>query len=679
MRKVLKYYKMRINCLITAFLLFFLPQLTFTQDAIKNRQAFELFKEGVHHFNRKEYEASVHMFRKTLGMVPQDNRVRYFLAMAYYKAGFDENAIFELNTILNNGGEEDIISNLIRYIGSKKFILEGIKKSDNYSPGFTLEVNKIERYVLSRITGIAVDQTGNIYVAGFGSKVAVKFSPQGNPVLAFTSPQVQHGRVYDIALGSERRVYISDFSTDRVYIYLDDGKYIDSIGESGSREGNFYGPTSLTVDDEGNLYVIDSGNVRIQKFSPQGKFIMSFGKMGQKDGELKHPSGIAVDSSGNIYVSDHSKKIIYVYDLYGNYISPLEGVDLEDPYGLHITPDSRLIVSDRTKIYSYNIVHSTWSELITSESFQRILDVAVDRLGQVYACDFETDKIAQFVPREDKYRNLTTILDRVDADDFPAISYYVSVLDADGFPLYGLSGENFTLKIGGGRVEKIDLSYNQVRDSRLRILFLVQKSSSMEKLMGEVEHYIRQFLARLSPEDESAVFSFNQESWIASSFTSSKLRTLDAIIEPEFNEGKKFDVGLRRSIDYLNREFYKKALVVITDGSLNHESFKSFSYNSCISYAVNNYIPVYFLSFREKENELLELFARSTGGKFFDVLRSREYPYLYQTIQGYRTPQYLVFFNDVYNPDLKNLFVEAEVEVEYNTRYGKSKLGFIYP
>jgi len=671
--------KMWIRCFITAVLLFFFSQFSYAQEAIKNRQAFELFKEGVHHFNRKQYEASIQMFRKTLGVVPQDNRVRYFLAMAYYKAGFDENAIFELNTILNNGGEEGLINNLMRYLGSKKFLVEGMKKSVDYSPGLVIEGNRVQRYTLAKVTGIDVDPTGNIYVACFGSKVALKLSPRGKPVLAFRSPQVQHGRLYDIVLGPDNKVYISDFSQDKIYIYSDDGKYLNSIGDSGSGEGSFYGPTSMTVDEQGNLYIIDSGNVRVQKFSPEGAFILSFGNMGHKEGELKHPSGIAVDSSGNIYISDHSKKSIYIYDSYGNFITSLEGVDLEDPYGLHMTPDGRLIVSDRKVIRSYDLMHSTWSELISSDSFNRILDVAVDRLGQVYASDFEADKITQFVPVEDKYRNLITIFDRVDADDFPAISYYITVLDADGLPLYGLDRENFTLKIGGGTVSKIDLSYNQVRDSRLRVLFLVQKSLSMEKLLGDVEHYIRQFLTRLGPEDEAAVVSFNQESWIASSFTTSKLRTLDAITEPLLDKGKNFDIGLRRSIDYLNREFYKKALIVITDGSLNQESFKNFSYNSCVSYAVNNHIPVYFLSFKETENKMLELFARSTGGRFYDVLRSREYPYLYQTIQGFRLPQYLIFFNDVYNPELKNLFVEAEVEVEYITRLGKSKLGFIYP
>jgi hypothetical protein len=48
-------------------------------------------------------------------------------------------------------------------------------------------------------------------------------------------------------------------------------------------------------------------------------------------------------------------------------------------------------------------------------------------------------------------------------------------------------------------------------------------------------------------------------------------------------------------------------------------------------------------------------------------------------IQGFRPPEYLIFFRDVYDPKFDNLYLDVEVEVDIDGRTGKSKLGLIYP
>jgi len=669
----------RIIVLIIIILALLSPAIIYAQDTAENRYGLEFFKKGVHHFNRKEYEASIDFFRKALGENPSDEKARFFLGMAYYKAGFDESAMFEFNNIIGNEQGDSILSNFVRYLSTKQFLLRRKKKSDDYTIGMEIRGNPLGKYILSKATGIDIDKTGNIYVAGFGSKIALKISQDGSPLLSFVSPKINHGRLYDIVVGKNGDVYISDFTNDSVYHFQTDGKYVGSLGSSGFKVGQFYGPTSLTLDENNDLYVVDSGNVRIEKFSENGDFLLTFGREGDGEGELKRPSGIAVDHAGNIYVSDHGKKTVQVYDRSGNFIRILEGGDLTDPYGISFTEDNRLIISDRDRLMSYDIMHSTWTEIDTGGRLKRVLDVKSDHLGQLYTCDFESDTILQFVPKADKYRNLNVILDRIDAESFPAVVYYVTVLDADGFPIYGLGVDNFLLRIGKGIVGKIDLSYNEVRNSRLRLLFLVDKSASMQQYSRDVVSYINQFVSKTSSNDEMAVIGFNHESWIASPFTRSKLRTANAILEEKYAPGKAFDTAFRRGIDYLNREFYKKAIIVVTDGLPADQSFQTYSLESCLRYAANNHIPVYFLSFEGKKDTRLDYFARSTGGKFYDVLHSNDFPYLYNTIKGFRASEYLIFFNDVYDPTLANFYLEAEVEVDYNGRVGKNRLGLIYP
>jgi hypothetical protein len=659
------------------------------QDSI-SRVGLEYFKNGVHHFNRKEYEASIDFFRKSLSESPANERTHFFLGMAYYKAGFDESALFEFNNILNLDKGDEILQNFARYLNLKQFFLREKKINNDYTIGMQIPTNKIGRYILSKATGIDVDETGNIYVAGFGSKIALKISQDGEPLFAFTDPRISQGRVYDIVVGKNGEVYLSDFTKDTIYKFEkgSEERYIElenianyafSIGSTGFAEGQFYGPTSLALDDKGDLYAVDTGNVRIQKFSGNGDFLMAFGKEGDFDGEMKRPVGVAVDHTGNIYVSDQEKKNIQVYDKSGNFITVLDGVDLTEPGGISIVDDSKLLVSDKNRIMIYDILYSTWEEIETGGRLKKIVDTKIDRLGQLYTFDYDSDQIYQFVPKADKYRNLNVILDRIDTSDYPVISYYVTVLDADGFPIYGLVADNFLLKIGGGVVGKIDMSHNEVKNSRQSLLFLVDKSPAMQDHSEDINSYINQFISMASPEDEMAVINFNSESWIASPFTRSRLRTMESVLEEKYEPGKVFDRAFRRGIDYLNKEFYKKALIVITDGRFDNSSFKTYSFDSCMKYASNNHIPVYFLSFGGSPNARLEYFARGTGGKFYDVLHSNEFPYLYDTIKGYRPAEYLIFFNDEYDPTLANFFLEAEVEVDYNDRVGKNRLGMVYP
>jgi sugar lactone lactonase YvrE len=550
--------------------------------------------------------------------------------------------------------------------------------------------NHLGKYVLSRMTGIDVDRAGAVYACGFGSKLALKISSEGKPLFAFTSPKINHGRLYDIVIYDraggttadstvDSIVYISDYTNDTVYKFTAEGEYLGRIGASGLTEGNFYGPTSLALDADGNLYVIDSGNMRVQKFSPDGRLLIAFGREGEKEGDFSQPSGIAVDAWGTIYVSDREKQTIGRYDKSGNFLSLIEGKTLTDPYGISYTDDNRLLVSDGSGIVSFDLTHSVWKKVQTGKELGRVIDVKIDSLGQLYACDFENDEVVQFIPRSEKYRNLNIILNRVDTSNYPTIVYYSTVLSADGLPLSGLGPSHFLCRIGGGLVGRIDLSYTAVRDSRHKILVVVDKSLSMSGYEQDIGIFMRGFLGRLDPADEVAVIGFDKDTRLLTPFTTSRVASANAVTDPDYGEGRAFDRAFRKGIDLLNKEFYKKAVVFVTDGSLGEDSFLTYSFEACKNYAANNGIPVYVLSFGGKKDAMLDYLARSTGGRFYDVIHSNEASYLYDTIKSYRSPEYVIYFSDAHDKKLEGLYIDAEIEVDYSGRIGKNRLGFIYP
>jgi hypothetical protein len=235
------------------------------------------------------------------------------------------------------------------------------------------------------------------------------------------------------------------------------------------------------------------------------------------------------------------------------------------------------------------------------------------------------------------------------------------------------------LRIGEGVVGRVDLSFTDVRESKLNTVVLVDKSLAMKKHEPDIDRYLRGFFNSMSTVDEVAVIGFDDAPRILSPFTSSKLAAMNAVLHPDYREGRAFDLAFRRGIDLLNKQFHKKAVIFITDGSMGADSFLTYSFESCKNYAANNGIPVYVLSFGGKKDPTLDYFARSTGGRFYDVIHSNEFVYLYDTITSYRSPEYVIYFSDVYDSSLDGLYIDAEVEVDYNGRIGKNRLGFIYP
>jgi sugar lactone lactonase YvrE len=122
--------------------------------------------------------------------------------------------------------------------------------------------------------GVAVDLSGNVFVADQGNHCVRKVTPGG---------------VVSTIAGSGA------------------GAFADGIGAAAS----FNSPSSLTIDSSGNVLVADTGNHRIRKVSPRGVVTTLAGNGDAKfaDGSdnlasFKRPYGIAVGASGAVFVAD---------------------------------------------------------------------------------------------------------------------------------------------------------------------------------------------------------------------------------------------------------------------------------------------------------------------------------------------------------------------------------------
>jgi hypothetical protein len=178
---------------------------------------------------------------------------------------------------------------------------------------------------------VAVDDTGNVYVADFANHTIRSITPAGTvTTLAGQagSPGSADGpgdaaQFYfpnGVAVDGAGNVYVADSSNNTIRKVTAAGVVTTLAGlaeTTGSADGTgsdarFYRPSGVAVDEAGNVYVADSGNETIRKVTPAGAVTTlagQAGNLGSADGpgsaaRFHDPRGVAVDGAGNVYVTD---------------------------------------------------------------------------------------------------------------------------------------------------------------------------------------------------------------------------------------------------------------------------------------------------------------------------------------------------------------------------------------
>ena len=139
---------------------------------------------------------------------------------------------------------------------------------------------------ISYTTGLAIDDTGNLYLAGssFGGNVVRKINPTG--------------------------IITTVAGVNGMYTYIGDGIAATDAPMS---------PIKIAIDNFGQLVIADNMNDRVFRvnlsgliYTIAGKGVMGFsGDSGQATAaELNYPSGVTYDTCGNLYITDANNKRI---------------------------------------------------------------------------------------------------------------------------------------------------------------------------------------------------------------------------------------------------------------------------------------------------------------------------------------------------------------------------------
>ena len=166
---------------------------------------------------------------------------------------------------------------------------------------------------LGRPGGIAIDPHRNrLYVADAKQSRIAVFDIKSLEFKGYFGTPSQDGKPENgtfnsptnVAVDRSGNIYVADTLNCRVQILNPDGKFLRAFGAQGDRPGQFIRPKGIAVDSEGHVYVADAEFNNFQVLSPEGQPLLAVGELGSAPGQFALIAGLYIDSQDRIYTSE---------------------------------------------------------------------------------------------------------------------------------------------------------------------------------------------------------------------------------------------------------------------------------------------------------------------------------------------------------------------------------------
>ena len=218
------------------------------------------------------------------------------------------------------------------------------------------------------MTGATFDRDGHLYVTDDENGRVQKFRVEDGQVLNVFG---EHGnkagkmaRPRGVAIRpDDQKVYVSDFDSNRISVFLPNGQFFNSFGKKGSGPGKLKSPLGIAFGPDSKLYVVDSGNNRIVVFSPDGEYLSSFGS--KPNGvDLNQPWGITVTAEGYVIVTERQANCVSIFLDNGEFVLQFGDkgtgeLGFDQPCGV-VATEGKVYVADalNARVQTFTYIHT---------------------------------------------------------------------------------------------------------------------------------------------------------------------------------------------------------------------------------------------------------------------------------------------------------------------------------
>lgn len=227
---------------------------------------------------------------------------------------------------------------------------------------------------------------------------------------SFGTPGTGNGQLAHpagIAVGESGEIWVVDQDNDRVQKFTQAGEFLMAFGSSGTGNGQFGRPTDIAIDAQGNLWVTDAGNSRVEKFSASGTYLSQFGSYGTGNGQFRNAESIAIGPTGTIWVGDTYNGRLQKFNGSGGFVAVVGSYgsgqgQLIEPTGIDTGPGGQVWVADwgnqRVSVFSESgqFVRQFGSPGSGNGQFARPDVIEVDASGHVWVGDQNNSRIQRF-------------------------------------------------------------------------------------------------------------------------------------------------------------------------------------------------------------------------------------------------------------------------------------------
>ena len=232
-----------------------------------------------------------------------------------------------------------------------------------------------------------------------------------------------------------------------------------------------------------------------------------------------------------------------------------------------------------------------------------------------------------------------------DLSNFPLVKVYVSVLDASGKPMHGLTKEAVTLLENNHQVpiEHMQMSDVSGIHEPLTFAIVIDRSGSMagEKIVRAKESVLR-FISLMESGDRASLLAFSDKVSMLDPVTGDQdvLRKSVLAIQPGGHTAL-YD-AIASGVESVRGSSGRKAVIVLTDGIANRGVL---DIDQAIDSSVKGYVSVYTIGLgKDVRTQRLERIANETGGSYFFTPAADGLAGIYDTISNRIRNEYVITY-----------------------------------